>query len=149
MTPAAPPSYTGAVARRLLMVVGLAVAVASPGGAEHRLDTRFVVLGYVTDARGRPLRGQAIELIREKTGFSYLDETDDTGLYVIIARLGDESAGEHLRLRMGKVVTIITARFDPGDHDTDRGTRVDLVGGKPVERAAWFASTLRKFLTSR
>ena len=61
--------------------------------AEHQVSYRYVVLGYVTDAAEPGPSGVRVELRREKTGFSYLGETDADGFYLIVARLGDESAG--------------------------------------------------------
>jgi hypothetical protein len=79
---------------------------------------------------------------------SYPTKTDEQGLFVAVVRLGDESAGETLTLRVGKAVTTITARFDPVNHTDDRGTRVDLEGTKFVERTAAFRPTLTRFLGS-
>ncbi len=143
--------YTGAVVRRFVQVLVLTLVVArgALAAAEHEVFYRFVALGYARDAMGRPLPGEPVELIRDKTGFSYLGETDGQGFYVIVARLGDESAGERLTLKIGQAVTKLTARFDRTNHTDDRGTRVDLVAGKPIERAAWFPSTLRNFLSSK
>jgi len=112
--------------------------------AEHEVYYRYTVLGYVKDAAGRLRPGVGVELVREKTGFSYLGETDGTGL--IVARLGDESMGESLRVRVAGQSVTITARFDPADHMKERGTRVDFTGGKPVETSPAFAATLRRFL---
>jgi hypothetical protein len=72
--------------------------------------------------------------------------SDAAGLYVVVARLGDESAGERLRLHQDRQELMITARFDPADHERERGTRVDFVRGRPVERAAEFHATLRRVL---
>jgi hypothetical protein len=149
LTPALAPSYTGAVTRPLVLALALVVAGSPVTSAEHEVHYRFVVLGYVTDARGHPLPNRPIALIRDKTGFSYVDQTDDDGFYLIISRLGDESVDERLTLTIGTVVTTLTARFDPKNHADDRGTRVDIVAGTPVERAAWFPSTLRNFLGSK
>jgi hypothetical protein len=114
--------------------------------AEHEVYYRYTVIGYVKDRAGKLRPGVEIELTREKTGFSYLGETDRTGLYVIVARLGDESVGERLRLSAaGQTVTIV-ARFDPADHVHERGTRVDFVGGHSTETPSAFSATLRKFL---
>jgi hypothetical protein len=117
--------------------------------AEHRVYYRYVVLGWVGDQEGRPLARQAVTLVRDKTGLAYLDETNDGGFYLIVARLDDHNVGERLTLRIGRVETSITARFDPQNHLDERGTRVDLVAGRPVERAAWFASTLRQVLGTK
>ena len=136
---------TGKWARALAFcVVGLALA--STTTAEHEVYYRYVVLGYVKDVKGAPLRGVTIELVREKTGFSYPAETDAEGFYVIVSRLGDESAGERLRVKAGSQSANIIARFDPQNHALDRGTRLDCLGKKAVERPTWFASTLKRFL---
>lgn len=125
-------------------IVGLAFATTA--AAEHEVYYRYVVLGYVKDVKGAPLRGVTVEMIREKTGLSYLAETDAEGFYVIVSRLGDESAGERLRMKAGPLSTTIIARFDPQNHAVDRGTRLDFLGKKAVERPTWFVSTLKRFL---
>ena len=130
--------------RALLLVVSLLLAV--PASADHEVFYRYVVLGYVKDARGTPLAAREVELVRDKTGFSYLMDTDDKGFFVIVVQLGDESVGEALTLRAGTTRTRITARFDPANHTDERGTRVDLEGGRWIERAAWFRSTLANFM---
>jgi hypothetical protein len=121
-------------------------ATVRPAHAEHAVAFRYTVLGYVTDPGGRGRPGIRVELSREKTGFSYLGETDADGFYVIIARLGDESAGETLALRANAQAVTLVARFDPGDHATERGTRVDFTGRRPVESPTLFAGTLKRFL---
>ncbi len=143
-----PLSYTGRVAGKysvffvfLLMVVAPAASL-----AEHEVYYRYTVLGYVKDAAGKLQPRVEVELVREKTGFSYLGETDGAGFYVIVAWLGDEGVGEKLYLRaVGRSVTL-TARFDPANHVRERGTRVDFMGGKHVETPTAFAATLQRFL---
>jgi hypothetical protein len=124
----------------------LVLIAPSASRAEHEVYYRYTVLGYVGDESGRPRPGVEVELVREKTGFSYLGRTDDTGLYVIVARLGDESAGEQLRLRAAGQTATVTARFDPADHARERGTRVDFIRGTRVETPADFTTTLQRFL---
>ena len=132
---------------RVLSFSLVGLALASSAGAEHEVFYRYVVLGYVKDVKGAPLRGVSIKLIREKTGFSYLADTNTQGFYVIIARLGDESVGERLQVKAGSLVTTLVARFDPKNHAADRGTRLDFLGKKVVEQPALFAPTLKRFLT--
>jgi hypothetical protein len=126
-------------------IVLLGVALA---GAEHDVFYRYEVLGYVKDAQGAAVPAQPVELVRERTGLAYQGETDVQGFFVLVARLDDESAGETLTLQVGPRHARITARFDPGNHVDERGTRMDLVGGRFVERPAWFRSTLARFLQS-
>lgn len=130
----------------LALLAGVVLLGARPAPAEHEIYFRYVVLGYVQDGQGAPLPAQKVELVRDRTGLAYRSETDAQGLFVLVARLGDESAGEILTLHIGDRHTRVTARFDPGNHVDERGTRVDLLGGRFVERAASFRSTLARFL---
>jgi len=127
-----------------VLVMGLVVA---PARAEHEPQYRYTVLGYVRDGAGTPRKGVGLEVTREKTGLSYQGETDASGLYVIVTRLADESRGERLLVRAGPAALWITTRFDPADHASERGTRVDFRGGKPSEHPDLFAATLKQFLT--
>jgi len=120
---------------------------ASEAYPEHEVHYRYTVLGYLKDAKGKPRAGVPVELVREKTGFSYLGESDRAGLYVIVARLGDESVGERLALRAGDQSASITVRFDPQNRTQERGTRIDFVGSKTMERPTWFLATLKRFVS--
>ena len=130
----------------LALLAGVVLLGARPAAAEHEVYFRYVVLGYVQDGQGAPLPARTVELVRDRTGLAYRGQTDAQGFFVLVARLGDESAGEMLTLHIGDRHTPIAARFDPGNHVDERGTRVDLMGGRFEERAAWFRSTLARFL---
>ena len=119
---------------------------ALPAAGEHEIWYRYTVLGYALDAGGRPRAGERVELVRDRTQFSYLGDTDARGLYAIIARLGDESAGETLTLRLGGATARVIATFDPTNHTDERGTRVDFDGVRVIERAAAFRATLATFI---
>ena len=119
----------------------------SPAASTESSSTSELPTG--TPCRLKKLKAMAPPImIRDKTGFSYLGETDAAGLFVIVARLGDESAGEGLTLRLGDARTRLTARFDPANHSDERGTRVDFEGARVVERRTWFRSTLANFLST-
>ena len=133
------------VALALAAVLGV-VLVVGVAPAEHEVYYRYTLLGYVKDARGRPVRGREVTVVRDKTGFSYLGETDAKGLYVVVVRLGDESLGERLTVRAGSATARVTVRFAPANRADERGTRLDLDGGRFAERSAWFPSTLALFL---
>jgi len=132
--------------RRGVLALAALLVFATSAAAEHEVQFRYTVIGYVKDARGRPLPGQTVELIRDRTGFSYVADTDAAGLFVLTARLADESSGEALTLRFGRARTRVVARFDAANHADERGTRVDVEAGRFVERAAWFRSTLANML---
>jgi hypothetical protein len=130
-------------ARSLLAAALVAIALPStPAVAEHEVYYRFTVLGYVKDPHGNPIADATVEVTRDKTGFSYLGETDAAGLYFVRARLGDESRGEVLTVRQGAHVRRVLVIFDPANQTDERGTRVDFEGAQSIERAARFRSTL-------
>src|SRR5204862_2115279 len=57
------------VARASALVLILAGLLgATPAGAEHEVYYRYVVLGFMTDARGRPLAGRPVELVPRQDG---------------------------------------------------------------------------------
>jgi hypothetical protein len=132
--------------RAVSVLALLAVVAVTAARAEHEVFYRYTVLGYVRDTAGKPQPRQRVELVRDKTGFSYLGDTDATGLFVIVARLGDESAGESLTLRLGPARHRVIARFDPANHAEERGTRIDLQGGHVLEQPEAFRSTLAQLL---
>ena len=137
--------------KRIAVALAVVLAVALVAGAaraEHEVYYRYTLLGYVKDARGKPVRGREITVVRDKTGFSYIGETDETGLYVVIMRLGDESLGEQLTVRAGEMTAKVAVKFDVHNQTDERGTRVDLDGARFVDRAAWFRSTLALFLSA-
>ena len=125
------------------LVVGL---VTVPALAEHEPQYRYTVLGYVKDAAGKPRKGVGLEVVRQKTGFAYVGETDASGLYVIVTRLADENRNDRLLVRAGPASLMIAARFEPADHSTERGTQVDFTGSRATERPELFAATLKRFL---
>ena len=133
---------------RAALTVVMAIGVlAPPAVAEHEAQYRYTVLGYVKDGTGTPRKSVGLEVTRERTGLAYQGETDASGLYVIVTRLADEGRGERLLVRAGPAALWVTARFDPADHTSERGTRVDFAGGKPAERPELFAATLKQFLS--
>ncbi len=138
-------------ARRPAVLLAAALGIAtlmlpSVADAEHEAAYRYIVLGYVTDGENRARTGVRVELVRDKTGFSYLGETDAEGFYLIVARLGDESEGETLSLHAEAVLVSVTVHFDPADHATERGTRVDFAGRRALPNSTAFAPTLKRFL---
>ena len=125
-----------------LVLLGALTLAGTPASATHEVYYRYVVLGFVKDARGHAVAGRELVLTRDKTGYGYPAATDEQGFFIIVARLGDESAGEPLTLTFGQAVTRLFATFDPSNHRDDRGTRIDVEGTKFVERSALFRATL-------
>ena len=120
--------------------------VAVPARAEHEPNHRFVLIGYVKDAKGKPLEGALVEVVRVKTGLLYRETSDRDGFYVIIVHLHDEDLGDSLEVSTRGRSATVKAEFNPKDSTTERGTRIDFVGQKIEERRSWFSATLKAFL---
>lgn len=132
----------GALAALLALLAG----PGTPALATHEPDHRYVVLGYVKDGAGRPLAGATVRVVRARTGLAYPARTDGEGFYLVVVHLHDEDLGEILTVSAAGASAKITATFDPRDKRVERGTRVDIEGGRVVERRALFATTLKEVL---
>ena len=128
----------------------IALACVFGGGtarATHLPDHRFLVLGFVTDAEGRPVPDARVVVTRLKTGYEYPTSTERDGFYLVILHLHDEDEGERLSIDAKGVRGEIRARFDVSDKKLERGTRVDVRGDRLVETRSAFAETLRDYLS--
>jgi hypothetical protein len=115
--------------------------------ATHEVDHRYVVLGYVRDAAGRPVAGAVVRVVRQKTGLALEAETDAEGFYLVIVHLHDEDLLQVLRVAVGPRTTLrLEARFNPFDRRTPRGTRVDFTDGVARERPEDFATALERYV---
>ena len=123
-----------------------ALLFAPPVEASHEVDHRYLVLGYVSDGAGRPISRTQVQVVREKTRFTYHAETDADGFYLIVAHLHDEDLLDTLRVTANGATIRVHAWLDPVDTRNHRGTRVDLTGTKAEERREMFAETLADYL---
>lgn len=124
----------------------LLVLSTAPAGATHGPDHRFLVIGVVTDAEGRPLANAPVVVTRLKTGLAYPTRTEADGLYLVVVHLHDEDEGEALSVSANGVTGAVRARFDPSDKHVERGTRVDVRGREVREDRRALAETLRAYL---
>jgi len=129
----------------LALLLGVVLA-ALPAGATHLPDHRFLVLGFVTDAEGRPIAGTRVVVTRPKTGLEHPTTTERDGFYLVVVHLHDEDEGERLGLDAHGVKAEVRARFDTRDKKVERGTRVDVRAERLVENRRAFAETLRAYL---
>ena len=131
----------------MLALLLAAVLAASPAVATHLPDHRFLVLGFVTDAEGRPIAGAKVIVTRLKTGLEYPTTTERDGFYLVVLHLHDEDEGERLGVDTRGVKGEVRARFDKRDQKVERGTRVDVRADRLVENRGAFAETLRAYLS--
>ena len=127
-------------------MAALLATLVARASATHAPDHRFLLIGYVTDAKGNPAARVSVVVTRVKTGLRHPTKTESDGLYLVIVHLHDEDEGELLRVATGGVTAELRARFDVRDTKTERGTRVDFRGGRATEIRPLFATTLRDYL---
>jgi hypothetical protein len=115
----------------------MTVALVSAAVAEHEVDHRYTVKGYVLDEQERPVR-DAVVTIRHKTRVLNSGTTDSRGFYDIRLHLHDSALGEELRVGTQAHEAIIEVAFERGDARTPRIHHVNFVGGRIVEeKLAW------------
>jgi len=135
-----------AVRRLTLVPFAALLSLGTPAEATHEVSHRYVVLGYVRDGARRPMARGTVEVVREKTGFSYLTETDAEGFYVVVVHLQDGDLLDALRVTAGRATIRIQARFNPLNSRSHRGTRVDFTGSSAVEQQEIFDATVNDYL---
>jgi hypothetical protein len=122
------------------------VSLVTPAFATHAPDHRFIVLGYLIDAAGRPMADTAVIVTRVKTGLEHPTRTERDGFYFVVLHLHDQDEGDRLAVSAAGLHEEVTARYDVRDRRVERGTRVDVRDGRLVEDRRAFAETLRAYL---
>ena len=122
------------------------VSFAARAAATHAVDHRYLVLGYVHDGAGKPIRQAVVRVVREKTGLAYEVRTGADGFYVVIVHLHDDDVLDPLLVNVGRAAIRIEARFNPLNVRSPRGTRVDFVARVGRERQDTFTDALERYL---
>lgn len=95
------------------LVAAVLVSFAGRAAATHAVDHRYLVLGYVHDAAGKPIRQAVVRVVREKTGLVHDARTDAHGFYLVIVHLHDDDVLDPLLVNVGRAAIRIEARFNP------------------------------------
>lgn len=130
-------------ASRLSVVAAFLCLGPALASAEHEIDHRYNVTGFVLDQSGRPLAGSGVSIRLGDTAIGY-QKTNSQGYYNIRLHLHDPDLGRRLTLKTQGGEATIAVTFTPGDHATKRIHYANLIGGKlteePLSRwryAAW------------
>lgn len=127
------PSLKTTVCSFLLSVVGAcAVLLPVAAWAEHEVDHRYNVTGFVLDGDGQPVADSAVS-IRMGNNTIGTQTTNPQGYYNIRLHLHDEDLGQKLVIQSGTDEVTITVTLTPGDNATSRIHYANLVGGRLVE----------------
>ena len=109
-------------------------AVVAPAVAEHEMDHRFVVEGYVCKSDGQPATDVEVTARDTRASIGKAAYTDSSGYYRIQLHLHNDNAGDPVVVSTGDQERKIRAEFDPKDLQTERKTTVTF--GSGCDRAA-------------
>lgn len=111
----------------------LAVLCAGPVHAEHEVDHRYTVEGYVLDARKIP-QSDVIVTVTTREGLVGRAVTDRRGYYRVQLHLHDPDLGRELTVKAGDRQARIRVTFDPADKHTARVHDLNFVGAETSEK---------------
>lgn len=95
--------------------------------ATHLVDQRFTVWGQVTDADGKPVPDKRVAIIVAEGYSIERVSTNADGWYRKVLAVSDKDRGKVFDVRLGERKVQVTVEFDPEDHETERGERVDFI----------------------
>jgi hypothetical protein len=98
----------------------------SPIRATHEADHRFIVSGYVRDARGNAVQDARVIVVDTRIGEGSTAFTDPSGYYEVLLHLHNENLGDEIRITAQDETKMITATFDSKDATTERRVQVDF-----------------------
>ncbi len=125
------PKSAGAVPKIITLVLSIYLLATLPlVFAEHEPNHRYTVTGYVRDANGNPLAGEAVTVTDTSIKLTEKGVTDKNGKYSILLHLHDNNLGDDLTITARGVSFQTKVSFDPADKATERTMRLDLAGEK-------------------
>lgn len=105
---------------------------AAPVRAEHEVDHRYEVTGYVRGADQRPFDGLPVD-IRKDGQLIGSGRTDSEGRYSVRLHLHDSDIGGSLSVRAGKHQAQVRMQAERGNRSTQRVHYVNFIGGEVRE----------------
>ena len=105
--------------------------------AEHEMDHRFIVEGFVCGPDGQPKADVEVVARDTKASIGKVGYTDSSGHYRIQLHLHNDNAGDPVVVSAGEQEQKIRAQFDPKDLTTERKVAVSFgTGCQQSETAA-------------
>ena len=124
---------------RMAVAIGLALAllIAPSANASHKTDHRFTVWGEIKYEDDTPATELVVQLLVKDGAPMGEVKTDIRGRYRIVLHVHSEDVYKVFDMRVNDVTRKVRLLFNPGDRQTERGQRIDLV----VKRAGEFETT--------
>ena len=114
---------------RTAQLIGVLITSAlalTPALATHEVEHRYVVLGEVLFEDGTPAVGETVELSVGNGVTLGSVTTSEQGRYRVLLHVHDTDVGKAFDITVREANKKVTMEFDPTDHETERGKRVDF-----------------------
>ena len=119
--------------RIFLIVLSCGLTLATPVRAEHEIDHRYAVEGFILDDSGEPVLGTNVAISVRGTTIGNA-KTDIDGYYSIDAHLHDPDFGQRLKIVAGGQNFESRVTFKRGDKSTKRIHYINIVGEEMNEK---------------
>jgi hypothetical protein len=118
--------------RILLLAIVVGCLMATAAQAEHEVDHRYIVRGYVLDENQQGISNRGVWVYN---GSSMLAKgtTDSSGYYSLHLHLHNTDNHQVLKLRAGEHEAELRVTFDPMDLNTARVHEANFIGSEYVE----------------
>ena len=118
--------------RTFILAVFVGCLVITNVWAEHEVDHRYNIRGYVLDENQQGIGNQAVQVF---DGSSFLEETttDSAGYYSLHLHLHNADNRRILKLRAGPHEAELRVSFDAADLNTVRIHEANFIGGEYIE----------------
>jgi MYXO-CTERM domain-containing protein len=110
-------------------IVTWASLMPSVSVAEHEVDHRFVVEGFVCESDGRAVSDVEVMVKDTRVSVGKMGYTDSRGHYKVTLHLHNENQGDPILVTAKDQEQRITASFDPKDIRTERKATVNFGAG--------------------
>lgn len=116
-----------------LIVLSCGLMLATPVRAEHEIDHRYTIEGFILDDSGDPVSGTSVSVsVRGATIGNA--KTGIDGYYEIHAHLHDPDFGQRIKIVAGGQNFESRVTFKRGDRSTTRIHYINIVGGEMNEK---------------
>jgi hypothetical protein len=113
----------------LAVVAGEMVTILPPAHAEHEVDHRFIVEGYVCGGDGQSMANQEVMVKDTRIPLGKTTYTDSDGYYSITLHLHNDNQGDPILVSAGDREQRLTAKFDAKDMKVERKMIVNFGSG--------------------
>ena len=109
------------------IAIALALLVAPPADATHKREHRYTVWGEIKYEDDTPAAQIVVKLLVAGGESMAEVKTDLQGRYRILLHVHNEDVYKVFDMRVNNVTRKLRILFNPNDHQSERGERVDLV----------------------